>query len=93
MHSHFLKQKGPPQEIWIIGLKRKMTGYKEVSLNALHSNMGITDQFYSNLNDGEVRNRIGNLNRADQSLDIDQELLEKFKVFLIWRGKNRKQSG
>ncbi|HVF25898.1 MAG TPA: hypothetical protein VNA23_08410 [Anaerolineales bacterium] len=56
-------------------------------MNVMDTSMEITDQTDSNLNDGEVQNRIGKLNEADQPLDIDQELLEKFKEFLIWRGK------
>ena len=35
--------------------------FKAVSMNVLHSSMEITDQFYSNLNDKENRDRIGHL--------------------------------
>lgn len=36
--------------------------YKAVSMNAMHSSMKITDQFYSVLQDDELKNKIGALN-------------------------------
>ena len=32
--------------------------YKAVSMNVMHSSMEITDQFYSNLNDGEIQTEL-----------------------------------
>lgn len=42
---------------------QNISDYKAVSMNAMHSTMEITDQFYSVLRDDEVKNRIGALNR------------------------------
>lgn len=42
---------------------QNISDYKAVSMNAMHSSMEITDQFYSVLQDDEIKNRIGALNR------------------------------
>ncbi|MGA7192650.1 MAG: hypothetical protein WBW94_03395 [Anaerolineales bacterium] len=44
--------------------------------------MKITDEFYSNLNDGEVKNRIGALGKATISDDQDDSVL--IREFLEW---------
>ncbi len=57
--------------------------YKAVSMNVMHASMEITDEFYSNLNDGEIQNRINRLTRKDESLENYE--LELFKKFLEWK--------
>jgi hypothetical protein len=51
----------------------------------MHSTMEITDEFYSNLNDGEVQNRINGLNKQDQPLEDNE--LELFREFINWKKK------
>jgi hypothetical protein len=34
-----------------------------MSINAIHSSMEITNEFYSNINDGEIQNRISELSK------------------------------
>lgn len=53
------------------GLERaeNIADFKAVSMNAMHSNMEITDTFYSVLQDEEVKNRIGKLNKGGKSRD------------------------
>jgi len=53
------------------GLERaeNIADFKAVSMNAMHSNMEITDTFYSVLQDEEVKNRIGKLNKGGKSKD------------------------
>lgn len=41
---------------------QNISDYKAVSMNAMHSSMKITDQFYSILQDDEIKNRISALN-------------------------------
>ncbi len=41
---------------------KNIADFKAVSMNAMHSNMEITDQFYSILRDDEIKNRISGLN-------------------------------
>ena len=51
--------------------------------------MEITDEIYSNLNDGEVQNRISSLGKESLSNDSDDEAL--IKEFLEWkRNQNKK---
>ena len=70
------------------GLNRSksIADYKAVSMNAMHSSMEITDEFYSNLNDGEIRNRISSLGKDEKTETQDD--LALLKEFLEWR-KNR----
>jgi hypothetical protein len=67
------------------GLSKSKTvaDFKAVSLNVMHASMEITDEFYSNLNDGELENRISSLNKSGQNLE-DSEL-ELFRQFLEWK--------
>lgn len=46
---------------------QNMSDYKAVSMNAMHANMEITDQFYSVLQDAELKNKIGSLNSKSTS--------------------------
>lgn len=48
-----------------------------MSMNVLHSSMEITDQFYSNLNDAEIKGRIaalGTSNEAGNQQDLIKAL-------------------
>jgi hypothetical protein len=58
-------------------------------MNAMHSSMKITDEFYSNLNDDEVQTRIGSLGRAKRSDSGDQQAVDLFKEFLDWKQKTK----
>jgi len=58
-------------------------------MNAVHSSMKITDEFYSNLNDGEVQKRIGSLGKENLSNNIDQQAVNLFKEFLVWKQKTK----
>ena len=61
--------------------------YKAVSMNVMHSSMKITDEFYSNLNDGEVQNRIGSLGNDKRTNQEGQAAIDLFKEFLAWKQK------
>jgi len=64
--------------------------FKAVSMNAMHSSMKITDEFYSNLSDGEVQSRISSLGE-DLKIDKDnQETEQLIREFLMWKEKSRK---
>ena len=52
-------------------------------MNVMHSSMEITDQFYSNLNDGEIQSRISKLKEKDKFTE-DSEF-EQFRQFLEWK--------
>ncbi len=61
------------------GIARAKTieDFKAVSMNVLHSSMEITDQFYSNLNDDEIKGRIaalGTRNEASNRQDLIKAL-------------------
>ena len=59
--------------------------YKAISQNVMHSTTGITDQFYSNINDEEKKNRIDSMfinNISDEKLN--QEYKE-FLEFVAWK--------
>jgi hypothetical protein len=47
--------------------------------------MEITDEFYSNINDGEIQNRISELSKKSQLSEDDD--LELFRQFLKWKKK------
>lgn len=65
---------------------KNIADFKAVSLNALHSSMEITDEFYSNLNDGEIQNRIGSLGKGNPP-NKKEELLELLEEFLAWKNR------
>lgn len=54
-------------------------------MNVMHASMEITDEFYSNLNDGELENRISSLNKQEQNFEDGE--LELFRQFLEWKNK------
>jgi hypothetical protein len=58
-------------------------------MNAMHSSMKITDEFYSNLNDDEVQNRINSLGKEIQPGNETREILDLFKEFLAWESKTK----
>jgi len=61
--------------------------YKAVNMNVMHSSMKITDEFYSNLNYGEVQKRISSLGKEKQTNQEDQAAINLFKEFLAWKQK------
>jgi len=68
---------------------KSIADYKAISMNVMHTSMELTNQFYSNLNDGEVQNRISSLGKANQ-YDKDNLGIENLiKEFLIWKQKNK----
>lgn len=67
-----------------------MADFKAVSLNAMHSSIKTTDEFYSILKDQEVKNRISALGNNGSSSGNEKEELKQFREFLAW--KNSKYS-
>ena len=64
---------------------RTQEDYKAVSQNVIHSITGITDQFYSNMNDDEKRERIDSIfSNHKTDYDIEDEFKE-FLEFLDWK--------
>jgi integrase len=62
--------------------------YKAISLNVMHSSMEITDQFYSVLNDSQVKNRISSLGKNNNPKDENREkLFIEFEAFLAWKNR------
>lgn len=49
--------------------------FKAVSMNAMHANMEITDQFYSVLRDEEIKDRISSLGKEEKHKDQEVEKL------------------
>jgi len=64
---------------------KTVADFKAVSMNVMHASMEITDEFYSNLNDGELENRIGSLNK--QGINLEDSELRLFRQFLEWKKK------
>lgn len=52
-------------------------------MNVIHSSMKTIDEFYSNLNDREVQNRIKNFNANEE--ESEQGIESLIKYFLKWR--------
>ncbi len=50
--------------------------FKAVSMNVLHSSKEITDQFYSNLNDKEIQDRISHLGNRSEQIDVSAENID-----------------
>ena len=59
--------------------------YKAVSQNVMHSTTGITDQFYSNIDDDLKKNRIDSMFLESQNDEISDQDLEDFRQFLAWK--------
>lgn len=53
----------------------------------MHSNMVITDQFYSVLADSEVENRLSALGKVNQVNEQNQEMIDLLKEFFVWKAK------
>jgi integrase len=64
---------------------KTVADFKAVSMNVMHASMEITDEFYSNLNDGELENRISSLNKKEKN--FENEELEQYRQFLEWKKK------
>jgi hypothetical protein len=54
-------------------------------MNVMHSSMEITDEFYSNLNDAQLQNRIAFLGKENIEGATNQQVIDLFKQFLAWR--------
>lgn len=61
---------------------KDIADFKAVSMNAMHSSMEITDQFYSVLNDDEVSSRIGKLGKDRAGESEDEEAIRLLKEAL-----------
>ena len=59
--------------------------YKAVSQNVMHSTTGITDQFYSNINDEEKKNRIDSMFDDGRKTEHKSEEYKEFIQFLEWK--------
>ncbi len=72
---------------------KSMADFKAVSMNAMHSSMKITDEFYSVLNDTEMKSRINALGKQDNNPQKQEtneaELL--IREFLDWKKKQEKE--
>ena len=66
---------------------KSIADYKAVSMNVMHTSMEITDEIYSNLNDGEVQNRIGSLGKTPPNGSDD--IVDLFREFLIWKERQK----
>jgi site-specific recombinase XerD len=64
---------------------KTVADFKAVSMNVMHASMEITDEFYSNMNDGELENRISSLKEREKNLEDDD--VEQFRQFLEWKKK------
>jgi hypothetical protein len=71
------------------GLKRSknIADFKAVSMNVMHSSMEITDQFYSVLQDEEVKKRISSF--SNEVASGEDEIIRKFRRFLEWEKENK----
>ncbi len=69
---------------------RTIEDFKAVSMNAMHSSMKITDEFYSNLNDGEVQKRIGALGTEQPIRREDKDVINLLEEFLTWKQEQKK---
>ncbi len=56
----------------------------------MHSSMKITDEFYSNLNDGEVQKRIGALGTEQPIRREDKDVINLLEEFLTWKQEQKK---
>ena len=59
--------------------------YKAASQNVMHSTTGITDQFYSNIDDEEKKNRIDSMFRYIRGNENISEEFNEFREFLAWK--------
>ena len=59
--------------------------YKAVSQNVMHSTTGITDQFYSNIDDEEKKIRIDSMFEGEEKTENQSKEYEEFLEFLAWK--------
>ncbi|MCJ7519131.1 MAG: hypothetical protein MUO42_05605 [Anaerolineaceae bacterium] len=59
--------------------------YKAVSQNVMHSTTGITDQFYSNIDDEEKKIKIDSMFDNQGKKEDQSEEYEEFLEFLAWK--------
>jgi integrase len=59
--------------------------YKAVSQNVMHSTTGITDQFYSNMDDGVKKSRIDSMFGKDTKPESLSEEYKEFLEFKAWK--------
>jgi hypothetical protein len=66
-----------------MGQAQTVDQYKAISLNVMHSSMEITDQFYSVLNDDQIKDRISSLGENEiKSNSFSEEEIKKLKMLL-----------
>jgi hypothetical protein len=63
---------------------KNIADFKAVSLNAMYFSMEITDESYSNLNDGEIQHRIDSLGKEKAP---SNDALALIKEFIEWMKK------
>jgi hypothetical protein len=59
-------------------------------MNVMHASMEITDEFYSNLNDGEIQKRISSLGNEEKRINPDNEMMALLNEFFEWK-KNKER--
>lgn len=68
---------------YAMGQAQTVDQYKAISLNVMHSSMEITDQFYSVLNDDQIKDRISSLGENEiKSNSFSEEEIKKLKMLL-----------
>jgi hypothetical protein len=81
-----MRSERPSKWLHSMAQARSIAGYKAINMNVMYSSMEITDEFYSNLIDGEIQNRIGSLGKSDQqTVNNDQDDFRQFQEFLEWQ--------
>jgi site-specific recombinase XerC len=74
------------------GLERSKTvaDYKAVSMNVMHSSMDITDETYSNLDEQDIKSRIGQLGQQlVKAANESDNVFALFQEFLEWKKTNK----
>ena len=61
-------------------------------MNAMHSSMKITDDFYPNLDESEVQNRINTLGKEIQTDANDVNSVGLLMEFIAWKHKNKRSN-
>jgi integrase len=59
--------------------------YKAISQNVMHSTTGVTDQFYSNMDDDMKKKRIDSMFGGGQLPENSDQDFEEFRQFLAWK--------
>ena len=58
---------------------------KAVSMNVMHANVGITDTYYSNHSENDLKNSITQLTKGDEKPDFDMDEYREFQAFKRWK--------